>query len=116
MAGNDYIIIETVGAGQADLDVVNIADTVCVVLAPGLGGSDTGHKVRYHGNWGHIRGEQEGQGRLLHGHQGHRGCSGNDSEERVEPAGRCHGGPQWGWYRRAPGAHRGAQEVLFIIV
>jgi len=36
-AGNDFIIIETVGAGQADLDIVNLADTVIVVLGPGLG-------------------------------------------------------------------------------
>jgi LAO/AO transport system kinase len=36
-AGNDFIIVETVGAGQADLDIVNLADTVIVVLGPGLG-------------------------------------------------------------------------------
>ncbi|AKA48485.1 GTPase [uncultured archaeon] len=36
-AGFDFIIIETVGAGQADLDVVYLADTIVVVLAPGLG-------------------------------------------------------------------------------
>lgn len=36
-AGYDYIIIETVGAGQADLDIIYLADTIVVVLAPGLG-------------------------------------------------------------------------------
>lgn len=36
-AGFDFVIIETVGAGQADLDVVHLADTIVVVLAPGLG-------------------------------------------------------------------------------
>lgn len=36
-AGFDFVIIETVGAGQADLDVVYLADTIVVVLAPGLG-------------------------------------------------------------------------------
>ncbi|MCL6090545.1 MAG: methylmalonyl Co-A mutase-associated GTPase MeaB [Candidatus Thermoplasmatota archaeon] len=36
-SGSDYIIVETVGAGQADLDIVNLADTVIVVLGPGLG-------------------------------------------------------------------------------
>lgn len=36
-AQNEFIIIETVGAGQADLDIVNLADTVVVVLGPGLG-------------------------------------------------------------------------------
>lgn len=36
-AGNNTIIVETVGAGQADLDIVQLADTIVVVLAPGLG-------------------------------------------------------------------------------
>lgn len=36
-AGNDTIIVETVGAGQADLDILRLADTIVVVLAPGLG-------------------------------------------------------------------------------
>ena len=36
-AGNQEIIIETVGAGQADLDIMNLADTIVLVLAPGLG-------------------------------------------------------------------------------
>lgn len=36
-AGFDTIIIETVGAGQADLDILGIAHTILVVLAPGLG-------------------------------------------------------------------------------
>lgn len=37
VAGFDYVIIETVGAGQADLDIMNLADTTVLVLAPGLG-------------------------------------------------------------------------------
>ncbi|MGP6220291.1 methylmalonyl Co-A mutase-associated GTPase MeaB [Caldiplasma sukawensis] len=36
-AGFDTIIMETVGAGQADLDVMEMADTICLILAPGLG-------------------------------------------------------------------------------
>lgn len=36
-SGSDIIIVETVGAGQADLDVANLADTVIMVLGPGLG-------------------------------------------------------------------------------
>ncbi|BAB59930.1 guanylate kinase [Thermoplasma volcanium GSS1] len=38
-SGSDYIIIETVGAGQSDIDIVYLADTVIVTLAPGLGDS-----------------------------------------------------------------------------
>ncbi len=36
-AGKDLVIIETVGAGQSEVDVINIAQTTVVVLAPGLG-------------------------------------------------------------------------------
>ena len=36
-SGKDVIIVETVGAGQTEVDVIKIAQTVVVVLAPGLG-------------------------------------------------------------------------------
>jgi LAO/AO transport system kinase len=36
-AGKDVIIVETVGAGQSEVDVIKVAQTVIVVLAPGLG-------------------------------------------------------------------------------
>ncbi len=36
-AGYDVIIVETVGVGQAEVDVIRLADTVCVVLVPNLG-------------------------------------------------------------------------------
>ena len=36
-AGFDLVIVETVGAGQSEVDVLSIADTVVVVSAPGLG-------------------------------------------------------------------------------
>ncbi|MCL2767113.1 MAG: methylmalonyl Co-A mutase-associated GTPase MeaB [Synergistaceae bacterium] len=36
-SGKDIIIIETVGVGQSEIDIMRIADTVCVVLVPGLG-------------------------------------------------------------------------------
>jgi len=35
--GYDYIIIETVGAGQSDVQVMHVADTVLVVIMPGAG-------------------------------------------------------------------------------
>lgn len=37
--GMDWIIIETVGVGQAEMDVMYIADTTVVVLTPGAGDS-----------------------------------------------------------------------------
>jgi LAO/AO transport system kinase len=36
-AGNDIIIIETVGVGQSEVDIVNVADVVLMVLNPDSG-------------------------------------------------------------------------------
>src|SRR4029079_4209613 len=36
-AGKDVIIIETVGVGQTELDIMEVADTVIVVLVPEAG-------------------------------------------------------------------------------
>lgn len=36
-SGKDVIIVETVGAGQSEVDVIKVAHTVVVVFAPGLG-------------------------------------------------------------------------------
>ena len=36
-AGKDIVIIETVGVGQDEVDIMRVADTTCVVLVPGLG-------------------------------------------------------------------------------
>lgn len=37
LANFDFIIIETVGVGQSEVEIMRVADTVCVVLAPGMG-------------------------------------------------------------------------------
>jgi LAO/AO transport system kinase len=36
-AGKDIVIVETVGVGQSEIDIVKTADTTLVVLVPGLG-------------------------------------------------------------------------------
>lgn len=36
-AGYDIILVETVGVGQSEVDIVKTADTIIVVLVPGLG-------------------------------------------------------------------------------
>ena len=36
-AGKDVIIVETVGVGQSEVDIVKAADTTLVVVVPGLG-------------------------------------------------------------------------------
>jgi LAO/AO transport system kinase len=33
----DFIIVETVGVGQSEVEVMRVVDTVVVVLAPGMG-------------------------------------------------------------------------------
>lgn len=35
--GCDYIFVETVGVGQSEIDIVKMADTVVIILMPGLG-------------------------------------------------------------------------------
>lgn len=35
--GKDVIMIETVGVGQDEVDIIRLADTTCLVLVPGLG-------------------------------------------------------------------------------
>ncbi len=39
LAGCDVVLLETVGVGQNEIDVAQVADLVVVVLAPGLGDS-----------------------------------------------------------------------------
>ncbi len=36
-SGKDVVIVETVGAGQSEVEIVEVAQTVVVILAPGLG-------------------------------------------------------------------------------
>ena len=35
--GKDVVLIETVGVGQSEIDIMKIADTVCLLLVPGMG-------------------------------------------------------------------------------
>src|SRR4051794_13345498 len=38
-AGCDPVVVETVGVGQAEVDIAGLADTTVVMLAPGMGDS-----------------------------------------------------------------------------
>jgi len=44
-AGYDVIVLETVGVGQAEVDVAHAADTTVVVLAPGMGDAVQANKA-----------------------------------------------------------------------
>jgi len=37
IAGMDYVFLETVGVGQSEVDIVKTADTITMVMAPGMG-------------------------------------------------------------------------------
>jgi LAO/AO transport system kinase len=37
LLGKDFVLIETVGVGQSEVDIVKVADTVLMVMVPGLG-------------------------------------------------------------------------------
>ncbi len=44
-AGSDVVLLETVGVGQAEVEVANASDTTLVVLAPGMGDSVQANKA-----------------------------------------------------------------------
>jgi len=44
-AGSHVIVLETVGVGQAEVEIVHAADTIVVVLAPGMGDSVQANKA-----------------------------------------------------------------------
>src|SRR5262249_17965065 len=43
-AGKDYVIVETVGVGQDEISIANLAQVVVVVLVPGMG--DEGQAIK----------------------------------------------------------------------
>ena len=45
-AGCDVVLVETVGVGQAEVEVASLADTTLVLLAPGHGRRDPGGQGR----------------------------------------------------------------------
>jgi LAO/AO transport system kinase len=44
-AGFDVVLIETVGVGQAEVEIASLADTALVIVAPGLGDSSQAAKA-----------------------------------------------------------------------
>ncbi len=49
------IIVETVGVGQDEIDIVKLADVSIVVLVPGMGDDVQALKAGHHGNRRHLR-------------------------------------------------------------
>ena len=47
-AGFDVVLLETVGVGQSEIEVADLADTTLVLLAPGMG---TGCRRPRPGSW-----------------------------------------------------------------
>ena len=57
-AGKDDVFLETVGVGQAEVDIIDHADTVVLVLMPGSGDSIQALKAGRDGDPRHDRRQQ----------------------------------------------------------
>ena len=77
-AGFDRILVETVGAGQAEVEIASVADTVVVVEAPGMGDEVQAIKAGLLEIADVFAGQQGGsQGRGAHGRR-----AGDDAGDR----------------------------------
>ena len=56
--GKDVVLVETVGVGQDEVEIVGAADVSVVVLVPGPGRRGAGAEGRDHGDRRRVRGEQ----------------------------------------------------------
>jgi LAO/AO transport system kinase len=66
--GCEVILVETVGVGQSELDIMNLADTTVVVLSPGGGDSVQAFKagiMEIADVFGVNKGDLEGAGKLI---------------------------------------------------
>jgi LAO/AO transport system kinase len=72
-AGKDIVIIETVGVGQDEIDIVRTADVSVVTLVPGAGRRGSGTQGRHHGNRRRLCRQQGGSGRSRSNGRVHRG-------------------------------------------
>ena len=59
-SGRDLVMIETVGVGQDEVDIVTLADVTVVVLVPGHGRRRADHQGRNHGDRRRLRDQQVG--------------------------------------------------------
>ena len=55
--GFDVVLVETVGVGQQEIDVVRVVDTVCLLTIPGAGRRHPSDQSRHHGNRRCLGGE-----------------------------------------------------------
>ena len=69
-SGKDVVLVETVGVGQGEVEIVGTVDVSLVVLVPGLGRRGAGPQGGHHGDRGRLRREQgrsRGRGSAGHG-------------------------------------------------
>ena len=59
-AGFDFVVIETVGVGQDEVDVAALADVTVVVLVPGMGDDIQAIKAGHHGDRRRVCHQQGG--------------------------------------------------------
>ena len=110
-SGKDVVFLETVGAGQSEVEVIGIADTVLLVLMPGLRRLRAGAEGGDHGDPGRDRDQQDGQpGREDDAERGALD-PGARPQQRLEPADRPHRSRARRARPGAVGEDRGASRV-----
>lgn len=85
--GAKVVIIETVGAGQTEVDVVSLADTVCLVLTPESGDSIQAMKaglMEIADIYVVNKSDRPGADRLVHEIQASRGGDGGESSPVIQ--------------------------------
>ncbi len=90
-AGCDVVLVETVGVGQSEVEVVALADTTVVLLAPGMGDGVQAAKAGHPRGRRRPRGQQGGPRRVRAGR-----CGTSSTRSRCPQDGRADGA---GWTR-----------------
>ena len=91
-AGKDQVLIETVGVGQDEVDIVRLADCVVVVMVPGLGDDIQNMKAGLDGSGRHFCAEQVGARRCRPaGARAARNALAGDAARWLASAGGAHG-------------------------
>ena len=88
-SGRDLVMIETVGVGQDEVDIVRLADVTIVVLVPGHGRRCADHQGRHHGDCRHLRHQQGGpRGRRARGARDSRHAVAGHAQRQLDSADR----------------------------
>ena len=110
-SGKDDVLLETVGVGQGEIDVVDHADTIVLALMPGSGDSIQALKAGVMEIPDVIVRQQGRAPARRHDDPRGQGRAGARARPRLEGAGRAHRGDQGGGDRRAAAHGRRARRA-----